>query len=136
MDEVLAQTVRVRANFTCEYCRLPARGRLLGFEIEHVIPLRHEGPTTFGNLAFSCQRCNRHKGTDLAGIDRRTSRTKLVRLFNPRRHVWSFHFSWDGPRIVGRTPIGRVTVSLLDMNDEQRVRVRTQMLAEGWNPDE
>jgi hypothetical protein len=136
MDEALARAVRERADFVCEYCRFPARQYPAGFEIEHVIPRQHDGRTTFGNLAYACQRCNKHKGPNLAGIDRTTSRTKLVRVFNPRRHVWLFHFVWDGPWVVGRTPIGRVTVALLDMNDEQRVRVRTQMLTEGWNPDE
>ena len=33
-------------------------------------------------------------------------------MFNPRKHTWGFHFSFVGPRIVGKTPIGRVTVEV------------------------
>ena len=136
MDEALARAVRERANFACEYCRFPAHLYPTGFEIEHIISRQHGGPTTFGNLAYACQRCNKLKGPNLSSIDRTTSRTRLVRLFNPRRHLWSFHFAWDGPRIVGRTAIGRVTVTLLGMNERLRVTSRTQLLAEGWNPNE
>jgi hypothetical protein len=79
-------------------------------------------------------RCNRHKGPNLAGIDRVTSRSKLVRLFNPRRHKWDRHFRWEGPYLVGRTPIGRVTVAVLAMNDSLRVGVREQLIEEGLLP--
>jgi len=78
--------------------------------------------------------CNRHKGPNLAGIDWQTSRTKLVRLYNPRRHQWARHFAWDGPRLVGRTAIGRVTVEVLAMNDPVRIAVREQLIAEGVFP--
>jgi hypothetical protein len=47
-----------------------------------------------------------------------------VRLFHPRRDKWTEHFAMDGALIVGKTPIGRVTVSLLRMNDARRLRVR------------
>jgi hypothetical protein len=82
-----------------------------------------------------CFSCNRHKGPNLAGIDRTTSRTKLVRLFNPRRQKWERHFRWEGPYLVGRTPVGRVTVDVLAMNDPVRVAVRQELVDEGlWPP--
>src|SRR5438552_7055390 len=115
MDDNLARAVRERATLACEYCRLPQSLHPGPFEIEHVVPVQHGGTEVFGNLAFACLHCNRHKGPNLAGIDRRTSRTRLVRLYNPRRHKWSFHFAWDGPYIRGRTAIGRVTVMVLAM---------------------
>ncbi len=133
MDESLADAIRRRAGHACEYCRLPDTIPT-PFEIEHVIPKQHRGPTTLGNLAYSCLRCNRHKGTNLSGIDRLTSSTKLVRLFNPRRHKWDKHFRWDGPRIVGRTPIGRATVEVLNMNDPDRIKVRVELIEEGRFP--
>jgi hypothetical protein len=86
------------------------------------------------NLAFACLRCNKHKGTDLAGIDYATSSTRLVRLFNPRRHKWERHFRWDGPRLVGCTAIGRVTLYVLEMNDADRIALREQLIAEGAFP--
>jgi hypothetical protein len=134
MDEELARQVRERADFTCEYCRLPQTLHPGPFEIEHVVPIQHGGPTTLGNLAYSCLHCNRHKGPNLAGIDRQTSRTKLIHLFHPRRHRWSYHFVWDGPLLVGRTPIGRVTVAVLAMNDPIRVALREELIEEGVFP--
>jgi hypothetical protein len=70
----------------------------------------------------------------LSGIDRATSRTKLVRLFNPRRHKWDRHFGWEGPLLVGKTPIGRVTVQVLAMNDPVRVALRQELIDEGLFP--
>ena len=137
MDEEIIEAVRARANAMCEYCRLPASLHPGPFEVEHIIPVQHGGSDALGNLAYACLHCNRHKGPNLAGIDRQTSRTKLVRLFNPRRHSWSYHFWWDGPRIVGRTPIGRVTVTLLAMNESVRVTLREELIEEGvFPPDE
>src|SRR5262245_22394709 len=121
MDELLIRRVRRRAGSRCDYCRLPEALSAGPFEVEHVIAKQHGGPTSLANLAYACLRCNKHKGPNLAGIDRRTSRTKLVRIFNPRRHKWSAHFRWAGPLIVGRTAIGRVTLQLLSMNDSLRV---------------
>jgi hypothetical protein len=134
VDEQLAGAVRRRAGFAGEYCRLPEALHPGPFEVEHVIPRQHGGGTVVGNLAYACLRCNRHKGPNLAGIDRATSRTKLVRLFNPRRHRWAYHFHWDGPYLVGRTPIGRVSVEVLAMNDPVRVVLRETLIAEGVFP--
>ena len=134
MDRETLEAVRDRANASCEYCRFPEAFAEFPFEIEHVLPKQHAGSDASGNLAYACVYCNRHKGPNLAGIDRQTSRTKLVRVFNPRRHSWSYHFRWDGPRIVGRTPIGRVTVELLAMNDPIRVALREELIEEGVFP--
>lgn len=135
MDEELAAAVRVRAGYACEYCRLPEALHPGPFEVEHVIAAQHGGPAAPANLAYACLHCNRHKGPNLAGIDRRTSPTRLVRLFNPRRHRWAYHFVFDGPRVVGRTPIGRVTVHVLAMNAPGRVALRAELVAEGvWPP--
>jgi hypothetical protein len=50
---------------------------------------------------------------------------QLVRLFHPRRDVWSDHFARHGDRILGLTAIGRGTVQLLDMNDDDRRQIRS-----------
>jgi hypothetical protein len=134
MDESLIEAVRSRAGLACEYCLLPDALHPGPFEVEHVIPQQHGGPTVLGNLAYACLHCNRHKGPNLAGIDRITSRTKLVRVFNPRRHQWRRHFRWDGPVLVGRTPIGRVTVYVLAINDAARVALRQELIDEGVFP--
>ncbi|MFO0844956.1 MAG: HNH endonuclease signature motif containing protein [Gemmataceae bacterium] len=131
MDEATASAVRERARHVCEYYHLPASAHPAPFEIEHVVPKQHGGASALGNLAYSCLHCNKHKGPNLAGIDRVSSRTKLVRLFNPRRHTWRRHFRWEGPYLVGRTAIGRVTVQVLAMNDPVRVTLRQALLDEG-----
>jgi hypothetical protein len=77
-------------------------------------------------------RCNKSKGPNLAGLDPHTG--KLTPLFHPRRHKWSYHFRLDGPSIVGRTPIGRVTVYVLNMNHPLRVELRRQLIEEGEFP--
>jgi HNH endonuclease len=135
MDE-LAQAVRERAEHACEYCLLPEQHHpgeffveAVVFEIEHIIPRQHRGRTVLRNLAFSCLRCNKSKGPNLAGLDLHTG--KLTPLFHPRRHKWPYHFRLDGPYIVGRTPIGRVTVYVLNMNHPLRVELRRQLIEEG-----
>jgi len=134
MDEELIEAVRSRAGYACEYCRLPEALHPGPFEVEHIIAKQHGGPTILSNLAYSCLHCNRHKGPNLSGIDPVTSRTKLIRLYHPRRHRWEWHFRWDGPRLVGRTPIGRVTVHVLAMNDPARVALRQELIDESLFP--
>jgi hypothetical protein len=52
-------------------------------------------------------------------------------LFHPRTDVWTEHFEFDGPRIIGRTPIGRVTVHVLAMNADDLLLIRVELLKEG-----
>jgi hypothetical protein len=49
---------------------------------------------------------------------------KLTRLFNPRADSWSDHFAAIDGRIQGITEIGVATVSLLNMNDPDRIELR------------
>jgi hypothetical protein len=110
---------------------LPVAHVALLFEIEHVIAKQHGGTDTLSNLALACLHCNRHKGPNLSGLDRHQSPTRLVRLFHPRQHQWGYHFQFDGPRVVGRTAIGRVTVAVLNMNAPLMVRLRQELIEEG-----
>jgi hypothetical protein len=132
MDEALAEAVRARARYRCEYCLFPEDLFLLPFQIDHILARQHGGPTVLSNLANSCLNCNSHKGPNLAGLDPKTK--KLTALFHPRRHKWSRHFRWDGPYLIGTTPIGRTTVMVLAMNDERVVEVRQELIDEGRLP--
>jgi hypothetical protein len=133
MDETLAEHVRQRANHACEYCHMPhAFYPTVPFPIDHIIAQQHEGRTVFGNLALSCLHDNSHKGPNIAGLDPVSK--KLTRLFNPRRHKWERHFRWDGPLLVGKTAIGRVTVAVLAMNDPAVIEVREALFEEGLFP--
>lgn len=130
MDESLAEEVRRRANYACEYCRMPqVFYPTVPFPIDHLIARQHGGPTSHGNLALSCLHCNSHKGPNIAGIDPKSK--KLTRLFHPRRHKWRRHFHWDGPYLIGRTAVGRTTIAVLALNDADLVEVRAKLIEEG-----
>src|SRR5579863_6020323 len=122
MDAATRAAVRARAGESCEYCqRRQAASPLIPLQIEHIVPRKHDGSDHLDNLALACSECNLHKGSDLTGLDPDTGLVTL--LFNPRRDRWVEHFGWDGPRIVGRSPIGRTTVRVLQLNSPARLRV-------------
>lgn len=118
----LRRDVIERAGNRCEYCRLPAEVAFYPHEVDHVIAEKHGGTTDIDNLAFACWRCNRYKGSDLTSFDPETRR--LIPLFNPRTQVWAEHFTFDSERVIGRTPEGRTTVSLLQLNRDERLTER------------
>ena len=121
-----------RAGRCCEYCRISQHCDESTFEIDHIISRKHGGATGAGNLALSCMSCNSFKGSDIGGLDLATRR--LAPLFNPRRHKWARHFRWVGGLLIGRTPIGRVTIFVLNINDPLRVALRESLIAEGLFP--
>ncbi|MEP6989126.1 MAG: HNH endonuclease, partial [Chloroflexota bacterium] len=96
-------------------------------EIDHIEAEKHGGMTIEVNLCFCCWICNRHKGTDLTSRDPETGQVTL--LYHPRKNLWSDHFRLDGARIEGLTPVGRVTVKLLQMNKSTRVKEREILIS-------
>ena len=111
---------------------MPQWSDRLPFEIDHIIPRKHCGPTIASNLAGSCFYCNTFKGPNLSGIADETG--KIVRLFHPRRHKWSAHFAWDGPVLIGKTAIGRATINVLSINHPARIAAREALILEGVFP--
>ncbi len=132
MDEALQQQVFLRAGGICEYCRMPQRLTRLPFQIDHIIAEKHAGPTVLENLALACLHCNSYKGPCIAGRNRETA--EVTRLFNPRTDNWHDQFTWDGPRLVGKTAIGRVTIDVLKINLAYRLVIRAALIAEGEFP--
>jgi hypothetical protein len=133
MDEDLRTAVRERAQDCCEYCLLrEEHAAVAPFHVEHIVAKQHGGGDELRNLALACHWCNLFKGPNLGGVDPKTR--KKVWLFNPRRHKWARHFRWIGPVIVGRTAMGRATVAVLQMNDEDRLDLRRALIAEGVFP--
>lgn len=112
---------------------MPQVVRRLRFEIDHIVARKHGGPTETDNLALCCGQCNLHKGTNLSDIDPVTGR--MTRLFHPRRDRWAEHFRWERLTIVGTTPVGRVTVAVLQLNREADPPVREELFLEGLLPD-
>jgi hypothetical protein len=132
MNKALDRRVRSRAGLACEYCKLPQSAYTFRFPLDHIIAQQHGGATKENDLALACTRCNGFKGPNLAGIDPLTK--ELVRLFHPRRDTWNDHFRWHGPRLIGRTAIGRATICVLAINHPDVVRVRRSLIAEGAFP--
>jgi hypothetical protein len=128
----MQQQVRERASGLCEYCRLPDTCTTLPFQIDHVIAEKHGGPTILENLAYCCLHCNAFKGPNIAGVTQDTQ--EVVRLFHPRKDIWQEHFTWDGPRLLGRTSIGQVTIAVLAINASYSLDVRQALIAEGVFP--
>ncbi|MFO0803958.1 MAG: HNH endonuclease signature motif containing protein [Gemmataceae bacterium] len=135
MAKSLRERVRNRAAGRCEYCHMPeGLARYAAFRLEHIVAKQHGGKDDPENLAWSCQRCNLHKGTNLSGVDPLTDQVAL--LFNPRRQSWKRHFEWFGPLLAGRTRTGRATVAVLKINDPQYVEVRqAAMENDEWSED-
>jgi hypothetical protein len=132
MNSSLEKLIWERAHERGEYCQMPQEFDELTFEIDHIIPEKHRGKTTAGNLALACFPCNKHKLRNLSGIDPVTRR--IVRIFHPRRMRWGRHFRWDVSWLVGRTPVGRATVATLNINAPLRVRLRSELIANGDFP--
>jgi hypothetical protein len=129
MEKRLLQEVRRRAEGRCEYSRLTERYYPAPFVIDHIIARQHGGATDADNLALACFRCNLYKGPNIAGIDPLLG--ELTPLFHPRRNSWTDHFEWAGAELVGRSPIGRVTIAVLAINHPDAVAVRESLIAEG-----
>jgi len=132
INEALRQRVIARAKNVCEYCLIDSDDTWLGGEADHIISVKHGGPTKANNLACACQPCNRHKGSDLGSIY--WSSGQLVRFFNPRSDHWADHFELDGAIIKPLTEIGEVTVRILQFNSDWRLEERRELIQEGRYP--
>jgi hypothetical protein len=78
----------------------------------------------------TCTKARAKKGTDpQTGTD--------VRLFNPRIDNWTVHFllNRETGEIQGQTPIGRATVTVLQMNAEQLIGARRLLIGIGVYKD-
>jgi|SRR5712691_5521770 len=131
----LVRRVRATAKLRCGYCLSPQRLVMARLEIEHIIPLSQGGTDDEVNLWLSCPLCNRFKAQRTQAIDPESQ--IVVPLFNPRTQRWLEHFHWsdDGLRILGLTPIGRATVAALHLADDpDAIEVRSYWVAAGWHP--
>lgn len=123
MDPRARLEVYQRAAGRCEYCRIREEDDALRFHVEHIVSQKHGGADGQENLALACQNCNLHKGTNLTGVDPETG--EITRLFHPRTDAWGDHFRYRAAHIEGLTTVGRTTVRVLNMNDPDRVELRS-----------
>jgi hypothetical protein len=130
LAQELRDAVERRARGACEYCALPQDVSVVRHQVDHIIGRQHQGSDDLDNLCLCCIRCNRKKGPNIASVDPESQR--LVGLFHPRRHAWAEHLvlAPDG-RLHGVTAEGRATVQLMDMNDAERVTLRSLLLRAG-----
>lgn len=124
MIESLYKIVADRAGHRCEYCHAPEALFNHRFPVDHIIPRVFGGSDDPKNLALACHACNGHKYQKQMAID--TIRKRLIRLFNPRQDNWEKHFLWNRTktRVIGRTTIGRTTITALQLNDERQIEAR------------
>ena len=118
----------------CVYCQTTQANSGQPMVVDHIIPKSQGGQTIFENLCFSCRRCNEFKGPVVEAEDPLTG--EIAPLYHPRRQIWTEHFAWDSPGIylVGLTPIGRVTILVLRMNNEIIQNARWRWVSAGWHP--
>ena len=125
--------VRERAGNCCEYCRVSQTGRLVSFQVDHIIAIKHSGTDTDDNLCLACYECNIYKGSNVAALDPLTH--DATKLYDPRQQKWDDHFQINSDAtITGLTPEGRASIIVLRMNDEERVKQRLGELIAGDYP--
>ena len=118
----MTEAARALAN-RCEYCHLHQDDSpLAALHIEHIRPRKHGGGDDEANLCLACIDCNLRKDPNLTGIDPLTG--AVTELFHPRQQLWENHFAFEGIYLTGRTPTGRTTIQVLDMNSDDQLNLR------------
>jgi hypothetical protein len=125
--------VAERAGHRCEYCHAPEAIFNFPFEVEHILASSRQGTDRDTNLALSCRACNLGKAAHLHRVDELTG--VETPLYHPRQDRWEDHLQVmpDGV-IVGKTPVGRVTVRTLKMNAALQIEARRQWMRLGLFP--
>jgi hypothetical protein len=132
IPESLRRTIAQRADYRCEYCLSSEADSVNSFEVDHIFPLKHGGPTVLENLAYTCIICNRNKGSNLATATYPSRQP--IPLFNPRTDTWLEHFGNDDGMIFGKTEIGLATIKVLDLNHVERIIERRLQIQSGSYP--
>ncbi|NUQ77797.1 MAG: HNH endonuclease [Polyangiaceae bacterium] len=134
IGRTLREEVIREGRYRCGYCLTSARVTGTPMEIDHIIPESLGGLTVKENLWPTCSMCNDHKGNRFAARDPLTG--EVVRLFDPRRQLWSEHFCWSagGDMIFGKTPTGRATIAAVRLNRVELVEARRGWVSAGWHP--
>jgi len=122
------------AKYRCGYCQTQEVVSGIPLTVEHITPKAKGGSDDNANLWLSCRLCNEKKGTLIEAMNPETG--DVVSLFNARTQMWADHFTWseDGIRIIPKTAVGRMTIDVLSLNDELRVRARAIWVKAGYHP--
>lgn len=116
--------IREASKNRCGYCLSPQSLTSHKLEIEHIYLISKGGNSKKENLCLACRHCNLHKSAKIFGFD--VVSAKKVKLFNPKRQIWTEHFGWDREKtsIIGKTPCGRATIYALKLNDDLQTNAR------------
>ena len=130
----LRRQVIADAAHRCGYCWSDETLTGIPLTIEHIVPASAGGATTRDNLWLSCNPCNEFKSNRLYVSD--PDNGEVVPLFNPRTQDWHEHFAWseDATQMIGLTPIGRATISAVQLNRSMLVKARRRWITAGWHP--
>ena len=113
------QSVRLRANFACEFCSVSELDTGGELTIDHFQPTKKGGSDSLENLIYCCPRCNQYKQ------DYFPQSREAISLWNPRREPFSIHFFDDNDgKFQPFTDIGKFTLAHLRLNRPQLVEFR------------
>jgi hypothetical protein len=134
IPRALRERIWAQAKGQCGYCRTQEVVSGVALQVEHITPQARGGSTVEDNLWLACGQCNLHKRPRILGLDPQTG--DRVQLFDPRRQAWTEHFAWTAGTtlIEGKTPIGRATVAMLQLNRTLLVEARRVWIAAGSHP--
>jgi hypothetical protein len=95
-------------------------------------PTARQKRTVAERAGGRCEYCPKY--THTTALDPTTG--ERVSLYHPRQHRWSDHFCWsdDFLQLVGRTPIGRATVTQLQLNRPGVLNLRRLLRLVGEHP--
>lgn len=124
--------VQHRAGHCCEYCKVSELFSFLGYELDHIISIKHDGTNLLANLAWACAICNMNKGTDIGTL--LLPSLTFVRFFNPRIDAWEAHFEISDAQILPKTAIGEATVKIFRFNQIDRLLEREMLVTAGLYP--
>ena len=130
----MRQQLLEEADYRCGYCLSTEVLSGIPLTVDHILPIASGGSDEIDNLWMACRPCNEIKGVQTESKDVESGET--VPLFNPRFQSWREHFEWDetGTIIIGKTSIGRATLSALGLNRDLLVKARSRWVAAGWHP--
>lgn len=127
ISKATKQLLSERSDKRCEYCLLPEAYAIKKHEPDHIIPKKHGGKDSVNNLAWACFACNRFKGSEVGAFEEESG--ELFPIFNPRKQSWADHFSLSSSgQIVAKTPIGRVTIIVMQFNRPHRIDIRSRLI--------
>ncbi len=134
IPEKLKEKVRQTAKHRCGFCLFLQKYLPNMLRIDHIQPISKGGTNVEENLWLLCETCNGAKSDKTEAFDTETN--TMVPLFNPRTQIWDEHFEWsdDYTSIIGKTPVGRITVAELNLNKTRLVIVRQEWVLAKWHP--